>query len=238
MDTLRRDVSALEPFGENIWIASGACVESAGFRYPTCMAIMRLSRGGLFIWSPIALTDAVRSEVDALGPVRILATPTCMHHLALPAWKQAYPEATLYAAPGSRQRRKDIAFDADLTSEAPTDWAGEIDQTLVRGNLIATEAVFFHRASKTVLIADLLQNFPPNWFSGVRALIARLDGMIGDAPSTPQKFRLAFTDRAAARADIARVLAWPAEALIVAHGEPIRSEAHAFLTRAFAWLMR
>lgn len=231
-------MSALEPFGENIWIASGACVESAGFRYPTRMALIRLSDGGLFVWSPIALTEALRSEIDALGDVRFLATPTRMHHLALPAWKQAYPQAALYAAPGSRERRKDIAFDADLASEAPAHWAEDIDQTLVRGNLIATEAVFFHRASKTVLIADLLQNFPPTWFSGVRALIARLDGMISDAPATPQKFRLAFTDRAAARADIARVLAWPASALIVAHGEPVRREAQLFLTRAFAWLMR
>lgn len=229
--------AALEPFGDNIWIADGPRVSSAGFHYPTRCALIRLNDGALFVWSPIALSDELRAAVDALGEVRFLVTPTCMHHVALHAWRQAYPNATLYAAPGSRTRSKHIAFDSDL-AEAPPQWAGQIDQVLVRGNAIATEAVFFHRASGTVLIADLLQNFPRGWFSGWRALVARLDGMIGDTPSTPQKFRMAFTDRSAARADIAHVLAWPARAIVVAHGTPVRESGQAFLQRAFHWLMR
>jgi hypothetical protein len=230
--------AALEPFGDNIWIADGPRVSSAGFQYPTRCAVIRLTNGALFIWSPIALSPDLRAAIDALGEVRFLVTPTCMHHVALSAWKQTYPNATLYAAPGSRARCKQVAFNADLTETPPSEWASEIDQTLIRGNAIATEAVFFHRASGTVLIADLLQNFPRSWFSGWRALIARMDGMIGDAPSTPQKFRMAFTDRSAARADIAHVLAWPARNVIVAHGTPVRGDGQAFLHRAFAWLAR
>ncbi|MDZ4691462.1 DUF4336 domain-containing protein [Terricaulis sp.] len=231
-------MALLEPFGENIWIASGPNVESVGFHYPTRMAVIRLADGGLFIWSPVALSDELRSEIEALGEVRSLVTPTALHHLALPDWKRAYPDATLYAAPGSRPSRKDIAFDADLTDTAPADWASEIDQVLVRGNLIATEAVFFHRASGTVLFCDLLQNFPPDWFSGVRAVVARLDGMIGVEPATPIKFRLAFVNRTAARVSLARILEWPAAKVLVAHGDPVRADAPASLARAFRWLTR
>jgi hypothetical protein len=229
-------VSALRPFGENIWLADGPVVESAGFAYPTRMAVIRLDGGDLFVWSPIALTPELRAAIDALGVVRFIVTPTCMHHVALPEWRAAYPNAALYAAPGSRARRKDIAFDADLTDEAPAAWAGQIDQALMHGNAIATEAVFFHRASGTALFADLLQNFPPNWFKGWRRLVARLDGMIGAEAQVPQKFRVAFTNRRAARESLRRIETWQIERILMAHGAPVTQNARAFLTRAFRWL--
>jgi len=226
----------LQAFGDNIWIADGPIVESAGFAYPTRMAVIRLDRGKLFLWSPIALTPELRTAIEALGAVRFIVTPTCMHYVALPDWRAAYPNAVLYAAPGSRTRAKHIAFDADLSDDAPPEWAGRIDQALMRGNAIATEAVFFHRQSGTVLFADLLQNFPPDWFKGWRGLVARMDGMIGPAPQVPQKFRLAFTDRKAARASLRRIENWPVEKILMAHGAPVTQNARAFLTRAFHWL--
>lgn len=226
----------LTKWGDDIWLADGPDVTSYGFRYPTRMAVLRLSDGGLFIWSPTAVSDAARAEIDALGAVRFLVTPTAMHHLALPAWRAAYPDARLYAAPGSRERAGHIAFDDDLGDAPPQAWASEIDQVLVRGNRIATEAVFFHRKSRTVLIADLLQQFPPGWFTGWRALVARLDRMIGDEPQTPMKFRLAFSDRTAARASLKHILDWPAEKVVIAHGAPVISQGQAFLKRAFGWL--
>jgi len=226
----------LEPFGENIWIAAGGEASVAGFRYPTRMAVMRLADGGLFAWSPVALTEALKSQVDALGPVRCIVTPTALHDLALPAWRAAYPEATLYAAPDSRTRCKTVTFDADLGDDAPAAWAGQVDQVPVRGNAIATEVVFFHRASGTALFADLLQNFPPGWFRGWRGIVAQLDGMTGAEASVPQKFRFAFTDRRAARENLARIFQWPVQNVLMAHGDPVRGDGAAYLQRAFAWL--
>src|SRR5690349_7762758 len=113
---------ALESFGDEIWIAAGPTVVSAGFRYPTRAAVIRLADGGLFVWSPIALSDELRAEVDALGPVHFLVTPTQMHHLSMTAWQSAYPNAVLYAAPRSRQRRLEIVFDEDLGDEPAPGW--------------------------------------------------------------------------------------------------------------------
>ncbi len=228
----------LEPFGEEIWIASGAEVMSAGFRYPTRTVVIRLADGALFVWSPVRLSDELRAEVDALGEVHFLVTPTAMHHLSLAQWRQAYPRAVLYAAPRSRQRALEIVFDNDLRDEPEPGWAGQIDQVIMHGNAIAEEVVFFHRQSGTVLFADLLQNFPRGWFSGWRAVIAQMDGMIADEPRTPQKFRVAFTNRMAARESLAKVLAWPAQQVVMAHGTPVRADGQAFLTRAFSWLLR
>ena len=226
-----------QAFGEEIWIGEGAEAEVAGFRYPLRMAVIRLSGGGLFIWSPIPLTEALRREVEKLGPVEHLIAPNSLHHLSLAEWKQAYPQAMLHAPPGLREKRPDLAFDGDLESGPMPAWSGEIDQVLVPGNVITAETVFFHKKSGTVIFTDLIQQFPPGWFSGWRALVAKLDLMMGEAPAVPRKFRLAFTGRRAARAAISEILSWPIEKVLLAHGTPVRENGKEAVARAFRWLM-
>ena len=117
----------LQPFGEEIWLADGPTTAVAGFRYPTRMAVIRLSGGALFIWSPTQLSDELRTAVDALGEVRYLIAPNSLHHLFLGEWRRAYPAARLYAAPRLRQRRKDLDFDGDLEDTPAAEWCEEID---------------------------------------------------------------------------------------------------------------
>ncbi|MGV8995372.1 MAG: DUF4336 domain-containing protein [Parvibaculaceae bacterium] len=227
----------LKEFGPGIWTASGPDVIAyAGFHYPTQMALIRLVNGDLFVWSPTELNPALRASVDALGPVRHIVAPNSLHHLSIPSWQHAYPNAKTYAAPTLRDKRKDIAFDYDLGDEPDTAWAGEIDQAIMSGNIITTEVVFFHAASGTVLFTDLLQQFPANWFSGWRSLVARLDLMNEPEPAVPRKFRLAFTNRSEARVALAKILGWPATKVLMAHGTPVMREADAFLKRAWRWL--
>ena len=142
----------------------------------------------------------------------------------------------VFAPPGLRKRRKDIAFDKDIADAAPPEWAGQIDQVAVKGNRITTEIVFFHAKSGTVLFTDLIQHFPDGWFKGWRALVAKLDGMTGPEPRVPQKFRVAFADRKAAGASVDRILAWPAQKVLMAHADPVRANGRAFIERTFAWL--
>jgi hypothetical protein len=227
----------LKAFGQDIWIADGSEVAVAGFRYPTRMVVIRLSNGELLAWSPIALTDELRKSVDALGPVRHIVAPNALHHLFLPEWQRTYgPGAKVYAPPGLRQKRKDIAFDADLDATPAAAWSADIDQVMMAGR-ITSEIVFFHKKSRTVLFCDLLQQIPKDLLTGWRALIARLDLMTGPEPSVPRKFRLSFTNHRAARAALEPILAWPAQKVVMAHGTPVEKDAPAFLRRAFAWLI-
>lgn len=228
----------LKQFGHEIWTSEGADVVVAGFHYPTRMAVIRLSGGRLFVWSPIRLMDSLRAEVEALGPVQHIVVPNSLHHLFLPEWKHAYPTAEVHAAPGLRKKRRDIVFDADLGNTPSPEWIGDIDQVLMQGNLITTETVFFHARSGTVLFTDLLQQFPATSFSGWRAVVAKLDLMVGPEPAVPRKFRVAFINRRAARHSLERIFAWPAEKVLMAHGSPVEKDARAFLRRAFAWLAR
>jgi hypothetical protein len=228
--------SSLQPFGPEIWLADGPETEVIGFRYPTRMAVIRLAVGDLLVWSPTALSQNLRKELEGLGEIRHLVAPNSLHHLFLSEWQAAYPLAKLYAAPGLRLKRKDIHFDAELDDAPPPHWAADLDQVVMQGNRITTEVVFFHRPSGTVLFTDLIQQFPSGWFRGWRAIIARLDLMTASEPSVPRKFRVAFADRHAARAALRRILEWPSSKVVMAHGHPIEQDGQAFITRAFRWL--
>lgn len=227
----------LGEFGPNIWIAEGPVVSFFGFAYPTRMALIKLSDGGLFVWSPIALSPTLKRAVDVLGPVRFLVSPNRLHHLFLAEWKAAYPQARLYASPGLRKKRKDLAFDGELGERPEPEWAADIDQVAVRGSLI-TEVEFFHHASRTAIFTDLIQNFPPDWFKGWRGVVARLDGICAPHPGAPREWRASFLNRRAARADLARILAWPIERVLIAHGDLVTARGADFVRKAFGWLLK
>ena len=58
----------LQEFGQSLYIADGPTVSFYGFPYPTRMAVIRLSDGSAWVWSPVALNDdlansAARSSV-------------------------------------------------------------------------------------------------------------------------------------------------------------------------------
>ncbi len=174
--------SRLRPFGPEIWLADGGQAQVAGFRYPTRMAVVRLTGGGLLVWSPVGLDDDLAAELAVLGEVAVLVAPNSLHDLHLAQWRSAFPTARLYAAPGVAAKRADLRIDVELGAAPPGDWPADLDYVLMAGNAITTEAVFFHRPSRTVLFTDLLQQFPPGWFTGWRALVARLDLMTQPQP--------------------------------------------------------
>ncbi|MCK8483723.1 DUF4336 domain-containing protein [Aliiroseovarius sp. S2029] len=227
----------ISQFGPEIWLADGPSIKAAaGFHYPTRMVVIRLPGNDLFVWSPIALTDALRHEVSALGRVKYLIAPNTLHHVFMSDWIAAFPDAAPFAAPGLPAKRSDIAFAGTLSDTPETVWAGAIDQIAFAGNAITTEIVFFYRPSGTILFTDLLQQLPKGWFSGWRAVIARLDLMTEPEPAVPRKFRIAFRDKAALRRAVHRVKSWEPQAVIMAHGSPVTDNARAFLDRAFAWV--
>ena len=223
-------------FGPGIWTSGGPIISFFGFRYPTRMAVVRLPNGGSFVWSPVELSTPLKREVDALGPVCCLVSPNRLHHLYLGEWKSAYPGARLIAAPGLRAKRKDLAFDGELGDAPEQAWAGEIDQIAVRGSVL-TEVVFFHRQSRTAIFADLVQNFPADWFGGWRGVVARLDGICAPNPGAPREWRASFIDRRSARASLQYILSWPIERVVMAHGDLVRADGLSFVRRAFNWLL-
>lgn len=226
----------LQSFAKDIWIAGGPVVAIAGFGYDTRMAIIRLSTGGLLVWSPVALAPGLKAEVDALGVVTFIVAPNRAHHLFVGEWARAYPEARLFGSESLQRKQADIAWHGALQDEPDAGWSTDVDQVVVRGNLGDVETVFFHRASATVIFTDLIQHFERDWFKGWRALVARLDLMSAPEAEVPRKFRLAFIGSRAARDSIRQILQWPIERVLMAHGEPVMQEGHEFVAQRFRFL--
>lgn len=228
----------LYPVGEDIWTGDGPTVFVAGFGYPTRMVVIRLSGGGLFIWSPIGLSDELRTTLDRLGPVRHVVAPNALHHLFIGEWRAVYPAATVHGLPELRASKPGLLLDSELGDDPEPNWSHDIDQVVVRGNRITSEVVFFHRRSRTVIFADLIQHFERGWFKGWRGWVARMDRLTAPEPAVPMKFRLAFTDRDIARLAIRQIMAWPIENIVMAHGQTVERGGRVVVARAFRWLLR
>lgn len=228
--------SPLEAIGTDIWIADGPPVPFFGVPYPTRMVVARLGGGELWVWSPIALDAGLEEAVDALGPVRYLVSPNKLHHLYLGSWKRRWPEALLAAPPGLARKRADLSFDLALDDEAPLAWRDAIDQVVVRGSVAMEEVLFFHRASRTLLVGDLVQRFDPATLHGWRKLVMRLDGLVGDRGSTPREWRASFLRRESARKAVRRALAWGPERLVIAHGKWAPERGAQVLRDGLRWL--
>jgi len=228
----------LRAFGTDLWIAEGPVVSFYGFPYPTRMAVIRLANGDLFVWSPMALDGALRAEVDSLGRVAHLVSPNVLHHLWLADWKAAYPAARLYASPGLKKKRRDLAFDAELSDRPEPAWRGQIDQVRVGGNLFMTEIVFHHRASRSAIFADLIENFQPDWFKGWRGVLARLDGIVQPNYGAPRELRWACFFRRSARRSIQGIIDLAPERVVIAHGEMAERGGTEFIRFGFRWLLK
>jgi hypothetical protein len=198
------------------------------------MTAVRLGDGGLFLHSPVALDARTRRALDALGPVAHVVAPNLVHHRFVAPYREAYPGARLWAAPGLADKRRDLRFDETLTDTAPAAWAGELEQLCFRGVPRLNEVVFFHPRSRTLLLTDLAFNvIAPE--GAVTKLWQRFSGTHGRFEMA-RYVRWMVRDRDAARASRDRVLAWDFDRVSVTHGAVVQTKGARLVRRAFAWL--
>jgi hypothetical protein len=186
------------------------------------------------------LSAALHGEVVALGPVRHLVSPNKIHHLYLQDWLAVFPDAKVWGPQSTINKRVDLQFENALDDEAPAEWAGEIGQVRFHGSPVMDEVVFFHFASRTVIIADLSENFSAaflqaHWRPWQR-VIARLWKIVEGAGRAPLEWRLSWLRRAPARDALRRLLAWDPQQVVMAHGEWQHGQGGDYLRQAFAWL--
>jgi hypothetical protein len=232
-----------KPLAPELWIVDGPIARMAalGARapFPTRMTVARLGDGGLWCHSPVAPDEGLFAAIDALGPVRHLVSPNPLHYAHIAAWKRRYSDAIAWASPGVRRRaagqRIEVRFDADLDETSPPDWSADLDQLRFRGSRFQ-ETVFFHRASATLILTDLIENFEPSKLPAGLRWMARLGGVLDPDGKTPLDMRLTFLGRRGqARACVERMLAWRPERVLLAHGRCYLDNAEAELRRAFRW---
>ena len=236
----RKQIEMLQSVGESIWLIDGGIVSFYGFPYPTRSVVVRLANDDLWIWSPTALTQSLIDKLKACGRVRHLVSPNKLHHLYLQDWKRAFPDAVLWGPQSTIRKRGDLDFEDALTDLSPTEWQDELDQAWFHGSKAMDEVVFFHRRSRTVIIADLSENFSDeflrahwSWPARVFAKIWKITVPYGYAPL---ELRWTWFNRQPAREALRKMLSWDPKQVIMAHGEWQQEDGRNYLERAFAWL--
>jgi hypothetical protein len=222
-----------------IWCAAYP-VRYSGARFEARLTVVRLRDGGLLLHSPGPIDDALAARLAELGPVRAIVAPGDLHHLHVAACQRRYPDALTFVCPGVEKKQPTLRFDALLGDEAPALWAGELDQVFVPGARVIHEVAFFHRASQTLILVDLLENFTdrtPN-VSWVLQLWFRPLRMWNTPAPAPEYWLLGFRDRAAACASLERILAWDFVRVVIAHGDLITKDARAVVERAWRRVLR
>lgn len=206
-----------------------------GVEIGTRATVVTLASGDLLVHSPVRLDAEVRSALAPLGPVRHLVAPNKMHHLALPAWLAAYPDAKLHGAPGLARKRRDLRFDGELCDTPPAAWAGQLDQCVLHGARRYREVAFLHRASRTLVLADALFGWGPE-HPPLTRLLARLTGTYGRWARPHNRLLGKVEDPSALRAAIERILSWDFERIVISHGRIVERGGRAVLRDAYAWL--
>ncbi len=227
-------MNALREIGDGLWTVTGKPIQFLSFPYELRCSIVQLG-SSLWVHSPVQL-DVARALVDGLGAVEHIVSPNKLHHLYLGDWANAYRSARLYAPPGLRRKRPDLRFDKELENHAEPAWEGELEQRVVRGSFFMDEVVFFHRASSSLILGDLIENHDPAKLRGLRLRLAAANRMLAPSGSTPRNYRLTFYDRRAARDTVEEMLSWQPKRVIMAHGPIVEDRATEFLHQAFAWL--
>jgi hypothetical protein len=205
----------------------------AGVETGTRMTVVRLRDGGLFVHSPVSLDAATRQAVDALGPVRVVVAPSRFHHLYVGEWIKAYPDAVAYACPGLERKRPDLLWHRVLGDAPEAEWRGDLDQVFFGARSLENEVVFFHPTSRTLLCADAIFNLAnhPSRFTRIVAFL-----MGSRKPGATLLERVLIRNRAAAREQVDRMLAWDIERIVLAHGPIIETGGREVLRSAYAWL--
>lgn len=236
-------LDTLKPVARDVWIVDGPIIHFGmpwpKMPFPTRMTVIRLADGGLWLHSPTKPTAALMGQIDATGSVRHLIGPNRIHYWWIPDWRKAYPRAETWLAPRIREQADGrIDFETqELAGPSDYPWDDEIATLPVAGDFM-TEFVFFHRASRTLILTDLIENFEPRKLGFFMRLLTRLGGVLDPDGQMPRDMRLTFRKHreGVARA-VRQMIDWKPERIVLAHGRWYERDGTAELERAFRWVL-
>ncbi len=217
----------LTSFADSLWTAATP-IRFAGMSIPHVMTVVRLADGRLLLHSPCAPASALVDEIAQLGSVAYIVAPNWFHDLYLRECRQTYPDAAIWGPPALRRQFGPEIIDNVLDETARPPWLDELYTFAVPGLLTFDESIFFHAASKTLIVADLFTNLSagPDAPSFTR-LMYGLGGVEGRLTQLPYLRWFGFTVRQSLRKAAQQILEWAPDRLIVGHGTPIATGAAA-----------
>ena len=215
----------LREIDRDIWVAEQP-LRYFGLNVGTRMTVIRLENRELLVISPIQVSDEMLSQLGEIGVVKHMIAPNLYHHLFAANFKMLYPSATFWAVPGLEIKKPDLLIDQIIKDDKNELWSGieyvflDGFRTLgLNGFDSLNEYVFFHAASRTLILTDAAFHFDES-FPILTQLVAKVIG--GYKRLSPSLLeRIATTEKKKLRKSIQQILRWDFERVIMAHGSII-----------------
>jgi uncharacterized protein DUF4336 len=227
---------------DNVWFVDGPVIRFGPpllkMPFPTRMTVIRIG-GDLLIHSPTSLSSGLKAEIENVGRLRWIVGPNRIHYWWIPDWHAAFPGAEVYLAPRIREQAGNrIDFECRaLDRDQGYPWDGDVATLPVEGNYM-TEVVFFHRASRTLVLTDLIENFEPQKLNSfLMRWLTRLGGAQDPDGAMPRDMRMSYRNKGRLKAAVETMLGWNPERIILAHGRWYDHDGTDELRRAFRWLL-
>jgi hypothetical protein len=198
-----------------------------GIDFGRNVTLLRLRDRRLVIHSSAAFSPEDVARIREFGEPAWLVDATRMHDTFARQARLALPTLP-HLAPGPLKGISTMPL-----FPPPSDWKGEIEVLRIEGLRKIDEHAFFHRASRTLVLADLLFHFSPETRGWPRFFIRhvmRLPRLMGISAF----FRLMIRDKEAFGRSMTKVLGWDFERVIVAHREVIETGARRHLRDALS----
>jgi len=126
----------------------------------------KLSDGSVFLVASTKADDETLTKIREIGPVKYIVAPDYEHHLNLKDFHKAFPDAKVIGVDGLEQKPAlaEVKF-AGIYGKDPegTKYGFEDEISACYFSAFKNKDVAFcHKASKTLIEADLLFNLPPH----------------------------------------------------------------------------
>lgn len=212
----------------DVWVAEQP-FQYLGIGVGNRMTVIRLANQELAVISPIQSSDRLVSQLGELGVVKHIIAPNLYHYLFAATFKSVYPNATFWAAPGLTIKKPELPIDQTIRGDKGQLLPG-LDFILFNGLRVLglagidslNECVFFHSASRTLILTDTAFHFDES-FPMLTQFSARVLGGYKQLSLSILE-RLATTEKEQVRQSFEKVMLWDFERVIMAHGSIIEQD--------------
>lgn len=221
--------------------------------------IIKLQTGALAVFSPVALTDDVKSKIQSMGnDVKYISAMDIEHHIYLTPWAKAYPQAEVIGMEGLPEKRekdedtRGTKFSHVFTQSNKKDMkiSEEFDNEFEYEYMHShqnKELVYYHKPTKSMIQADFIFNLPATEQysrSGENATSGFLTklfiGLMNTKDDAIWQRRFIWylsgsADRAGFSESVNRMKRWDLERIIPCHGDVIETGAQGVFDIITLW---
>lgn len=185
------------------------------------VTLIRLKSGRLIIHSTAKFSQQDIEKIREIGEPGWIVEGMIDHDTFSTEGRVAFPEIPFFAPEGFQDR---VDFPVETLNSPPTEWSDEIEVIAIKGIPKMAECVFFHHASGTLIVCDLLFHFPE--FSSLWEKMLLMPALgFHPAPGFSQRVKMSIKDRVAFGGSLEEILALPIQRVIPGHGVVLEKDA-------------